>query len=287
MSNHLSWGVVAAVLLGALLHAAWNALVKSSADKALDTVALHVTGVVVVLPVLAVTGLPPAAAWPFLLASMLVHVGYYATLAGAYEHGDLSLTYPLMRGTGPLLVALSSVPLLGERLSPAAWAGVAGICAGVLLLGLSRHALARPKAVGFALANAAAIALYTVVDGLGVRAATAAGGNALQYVAALFVLNGWPFAALIVRRRGLAVAWPYLRARAPVAAMGATASLASYAIALWAMTKAPVAVVAALRETSVLFAALLGTWLLREVFTLRRALGTAVIVTGVAALRLG
>ena len=281
----LPWDVVLVVLFAALLHAGWNALVKSSPDKALDTAALHVMGALIVVPILAVTGLPPAAAWPFLVASMLIHVGYYVSLTGAYEHGDLGLTYPLMRGLGPMLVALSSGLLIGERLSAAAWMGAGGICAGVLLLGLSRQALARPKALAFAGANATAIAMYTVVDGLGVRAATQAGGHALQYVATLFLLNGWPFTALVVRRRGAGVAMAYLRRRAVVAALGATASLAAYGIALWAMTRAPVAVVAALRETSVLFAALMGTWLLREVFTLRRALGTVVILAGVVALR--
>ena len=283
----MPWDVVLAVLFAALLHAGWNAMVKSSPDKALDTAALHVMGALVVVPILVVTGLPPAAAWPFLVASMLIHVGYYVSLTGAYEHGDLGLTYPLMRGLGPVLVALSSGLLIGEQLSTAAWVGAGGICAGVLLLGLSRQALARPKALAFALANAAAIAMYTVVDGLGVRTATHAGGNALQYVATLFLLNGWPFTALVVHRRGAHASWSYLRRRAPVATLSATASLAAYGIALWAMTRAPVAVVAALRETSVLFAALLGTWLLKEVFTLRRALGTVVILAGVVALRVG
>jgi drug/metabolite transporter (DMT)-like permease len=126
------------------------------------------------------------------------------------------------------------------------------------------------------------IAIYTVVDALGARIS----GNAIQYVVALFVLDGWPFALIVLSRRGKA-AWPYVRQRWPVATLGAFASLGSYGIALWAMTRAPVATVAALRETSVLFAALLGSWFLKEAFTLRRALGTGVIVAGVMALRLG
>jgi drug/metabolite transporter (DMT)-like permease len=128
------------------------------------------------------------------------------------------------------------------------------VSCGVLALGLSRHALDSPRAVGFALANAVVIALYTVVDALGTRAS----GNALQYVAALFALEGWPFGLLVIARRGWRRALPYARQRAPVALLGAGASLVSYGIALWAMTRAPVATVAALRETSVLFAALLG-----------------------------
>jgi len=279
----LTWPVVAAVLFGALLHASWNAMVKSSSDKALDTALIHVLGSVVALPLLLVVGLPNAASWPYIAASLVIHIAYYIALTGAYKHGDLGLTYPLMRGTAPLLVALSASLTLGETLSPLSWAGVLGVSCGVLALGLSRHAMDSPRAVAFALSNAVVIAVYTVVDGLGVRQS----GNALQYVAILFVLDGWPFGLMVLRRRGMSVAWPYARHRAPLALVGASASLGSYGIALWAMTRAPVATVAALRETSVLFAALLGSWLLKEAFTVRRAVGTAAIVAGVMALRLG
>lgn len=279
----LTWPVLGAVLFGALLHASWNALIKSSADKALDTAVIHLIGSIVALPLVLMVGLPPVAAWPYIGASLVIHIGYYIALTGAYKHGELGLTYPLMRGTGPLLVALGSASLLGESLSPAAWVGVLGICGGVLVLGLSRHALDSPRAVGFALANAVIIALYTVVDGLGVRVA----GDAFQYVLALFVIDGWPFALLVLWRRGPAVVRPYARRRAPLALVGACASIGSYGIALWAMTQAPVATVAALRETSVLFAVLLGMWFLKERMTWRRALGVATIVAGVMALRVG
>ncbi|HXD40192.1 MAG TPA: EamA family transporter [Ramlibacter sp.] len=279
----LTWPVVAAVLFGALLHASWNALVKSSSDKALDTAVIHLLGSLVALPIAFIVGLPPAASWPFIASSVVIHIGYYIALTGAYKHGDLGLTYPLMRGTAPLLVALSAAAAVGETLSPLSWAGVIGVSSGVLALGLSRHALDSPRAVGFALANAVVIAIYTVIDALGARAS----GNALQYVAVLFALDGWPFALLVFARRGGARVWPYARLRWPVATLGAAASLGSYGIALWAMTRAPVATVAALRETSVLFAALLGSWFLKEAFNLRRAAGTAAIVAGVMALRMG
>ncbi len=278
----LSWPVVGAVLFGALLHASWNALVKSSSDKDLDMAVIHLIGSILAIPLVALVGWPSAQAWPYIVASVVVHIGYYLALTGAYRHGELGLTYPLMRGVAPLLVALSATVTLGETLSPLAWAGVIGISAGVLVLGLHAHAFAVPKAIGFALANAVIIAVYTVIDGLGVRAS----GNALQYVATLFLLDGWPFALLMFATRGSALG-RYARRRWPVATLGACASLGSYGIALWAMTRAPVATVAALRETSVLFAVLLGTWILHEVFTLRRAIGTGVIVGGVMALRLG
>jgi phosphonate utilization associated putative membrane protein len=279
----LTWPVVAAVLFGALLHASWNALVKSSSDKAMETAMIPLLGSFVALPLALIVGWPAAASWPFILSSVVIHIGYYIALTGAYKHGDLGLTYPLMRGTAPLLVALSAAAAVGETLSPLSWAGVIGVSCGVLALGLSRHALDSPRAVGFALANAVVIAIYTIVDALGARAS----GNPLQYVLALFVLDGWPFALMVFARRGGTKVWPYARARWPVATLGAAASLGSYGIALWAMTRAPVATVAALRETSVLFAALLGSWFLKEAFDFRRAAGTAVIVAGVMALRMG
>ena len=278
----LTWPVVLAVLFGAMLHASWNALVKSSSDKALDTALINLLASFLAIPLVMLVGWPPADAWPFIAASIVIHVGYYVALSGAYEHGDLGLTYPLMRGTAPLLVALSASVTLGETLSPVSWAGVVAVSAGVLTLGLGRHAFDSPKAVRFAMINAIIIATYTVVDALGVRAT----GNAMQYVAALFLLDGWPFALIVFARRNWAVG-PYIRKRWPIGLAGALAAIGSYSIALWAMTQAPVATVAALRETSVLFAALLGIWFLREVFTPRRIVGTCVIVSGVMALRMG
>jgi phosphonate utilization associated putative membrane protein len=288
----LTWPVVLAVLLGAALHAGWNALVKSSGDKPLDTALVHLLGAFVALPLLVIVGLPGPAGLPYIAASLVIHIGYYIALAGAYQHGDLGLTYPIMRGFTPLLVALGSGSLIGEVPSPAAWAGVIGITSGVALVGLARpgEALHHRKALMFAFANAGIIAVYTVVDGLGVRAEVAAGGSALRYVMLLFVLDGIAYPLLVWLRRGpegRAHILAYARQRWPLAAVGGSASIGSYAIALWAMTRAPVASVAALRETSVLFAAVLGTVLLKEKFGLQRAIGTAVIVAGVMALRLG
>jgi len=288
----LTWPVVLAVLLGAALHAGWNALVKSSGDKPLDTALVHLMGAGVALPLLLIMGLPGPAGLPYIAASLFIHVGYYIALAGAYQHGDLGLTYPIMRGFAPLLVALGSGSLIGEAPSLAAWAGVLGITTGVALVGLARpgEALHHRKALMFAFANAGIIAVYTVVDGLGVRAEVAAGGSALRYVMLLFVLDGIAYPLLVWLKRGpegRAHILAYARSRWPLATLGGSASIGSYAIALWAMTRAPVASVAALRETSVLFAAVLGTVLLKERFGLQRAIGTAVIVAGVVALRIG
>jgi len=278
----LSWTVVCAVLFAAMLHACWNALVKSSEDKDLDMALQSLFGSFWAIPLLAWVGWPQGSAWPYIVASALIHVAYYVTLVEAYRHGDLSLTYPLMRGTAPMLVALSAHLAFGESLSIVAWVGVAGISAGVLTLGLNARALQTPKALAFALLNAAIIACYTLVDGMGARVS----GNAVQYIGGLFLLQGVPFTLLVYYQRGN-VLLRYAKGRWPVTAVGSLASKASYGIALWAMTKAPVAMVAALRETSVLFAVCLGVFFLREAVTLRRVVGALVIVLGVVGLRLG
>ena len=288
----LTWPVVLAVLLGALLHASWNALVKSSGDKAVDTALVHFMGAVVAVPLLLIVGLPPPSAAPYIAASLVIHVGYYITLAGAYKHGELGLTYPIMRGSAPLLVAMASGLVLGEAPTPVAWIGILGITAGVALVGLSHpgQALHHRTAVAYALTNALIIAVYTFVDGKGVRSTVADGHSAAAYVMLLFVLDGMAYPAGVWFRRdaaGRRAILAYARRRWPLATLGGSASIGSYAIALWAMTQAPIASVAALRETSVLFAAVLGTWLLKERFGVQRAVGTAVIVAGVMALRMG
>jgi phosphonate utilization associated putative membrane protein len=281
----LTWPVALAVLFGALLHASWNALVKSSTDKEMDTALIHLIGSLLAIPLVLLVGWPPQSAWPYLVASITIHIGYYFALTGAYRHGDLGLTYPLMRGVAPLLVALSASVTLNEQLPLLGWLGVLGISVGVLVLGVSRHAFEAPKAVAFALGNAVIIAIYTVVDGLGVRAAGTTLQTTLQYVATLFMFDGWPFALMIFAQRGAALP-RYARQRWPLASLGALASLGSYGIALWAMSRAPVAMVAALREVSVLFAVLIGTLVLKEGITTSRVLGAMVIIAGVMALRL-
>ncbi|MEO7151250.1 MAG: DMT family transporter [Burkholderiaceae bacterium] len=288
----LNWPLVLAVLCGALLHAAWNALVKSGRDKALDTALVHALAALIALPFALALGPPRPAAWPYLAASLTIHIAYYIALVGAYRHGELGLTYPIMRGCAPLLVALSSAAVIGEAPSAAAWFGIVGITLGVALVGLAhpgrllQQRLHHRKALAYAFANAGIIALYTLVDGLGVRLA----GDALRYVLWLFVLDGVAYPLGVWLRRspeGRREIVAYARRRWPIAALGGGASIGSYAIALWAMTRAPVASVAALRETSVLFAALIGTVLLKEHFGWQRALGTAVVVAGVIGLRFG
>ena len=281
MTPALSWPIIAAVLFGALLHASWNALIKSGPDKALDTALIHVLGCGVGAAMVAVVGVPNRAALPWLAASVVIHIGYYVTLVGAYRHGDLGFAYPLMRGTAPLLVALLGVLFLRELPSLQVSLGVLFICAGIFAIAFAQRHHHPRAAVYWALTNAAIIAVYTLVDGAGARAS----GNALSYVVWLTFLEGLLFLAWIRWRRGPASV-AYIGRQWRRGLLGGFCSVAAYAIVLWAMTRAPVAAVAALRETSVLFAAIIGTVLLKEGFGYARLAGAASVVIGVAALKL-
>jgi drug/metabolite transporter (DMT)-like permease len=284
----MSTVVFLAVLAAALCHASWNALVKSGTDKPMDVALVSGGGALLCVPVALALGAPPAAAWPYIAASALLHFFYYLTLAQAYRFGDLSLAYPIMRGTAPLLLALAGVVWFGEVLKATAWLGIALVAGGVLLLGVSAQAkvVSLRNTLLFALANAALIAAYTAADGKGVRLAGGTAMASLQYVMTLFAIKAWPYVAYVAWQRSAGAVRAYVGARWHIGLVGGLASICSYGIALWAMTHAPVAQVAALRETSVLFAALIGVVWLKEAFTPLRAVGALVVVGGVMALRL-
>lgn len=275
----MSAQVMALVLIGALLHASWNAMVKSGGDKLREAGLIAGGAAVVSACALPFVPLPAVACLPWLFASIVIHQLYYVLVAAAYRAGDMGHTYPLMRGTAPLLVALVSAPLLGETLTTTAWLGVALICGGILILALHRRAPHR--ATMLALANALVIALYTIIDGTGARLS----GDAVSYVLWLTLLNGPPLTIwLLFRDR---VGFPRsLRTRSGAALLGGACSIGSYGFALWAMTQAPVATVAALRETSVLFAVVISMLVLRESGGARRIIAGVLVVAGAAALRL-
>jgi len=278
----LSLGVTLAVLGAAFLHALWNALLKASAgDPILDTALIVAGSAVCAFAVLPFVGLPAAAAWKYMLLSSAIHFAYYITLAGAYHRGDLSFAYPLMRGVAPLFVTLLGVLFLGEHPGAKILVGIALISTGIIVIAWFAGGRHSPAAAGWALANAAIIGSYTLVDGAGVRASD----DAAAYVSWLIALEGLPFLAWVLLRRGRSAA-RYVGVRWRRGLAGGAASLAAYGIVLWAMTRAPVAAVAALREVSVLFAALMGSLALKEGLGWRRMAGAATVVAGVAALKL-
>jgi drug/metabolite transporter (DMT)-like permease len=269
------------VLFAALLHASWNAIIKSSGNAALDTVALTVAAALLAGLILPLAEAPAAASWPWLAASVVLHVCYFMMLGVIYRLGDLSQVYPLMRGIAPLLVALTGAWWLDETLSGAVWSGIALICAGILLPVMRQPRILAERTAPLVLVVAALTAAYTLVDGYGTRAS----GSPLGYCLWMFVLEAPPIVlAAWVRQRGRV--WSHAIKRWRYAAAGAVCVLGSYSIALWAMTEAPIAAVAALRETSVLFAAVIGCTLLKEKLGIWRVTGAAIIAAGMVMLRL-
>ena len=276
--------VFLAVLFAALCHAGWNALIKTGLDPLRATTVIALGAVAVALPLLLISGLPDAAAWPWLVASMAVHVFYFASLIEAYRAGDLSQVYPIARGAAPLMTATAATVFVGEHLSALGWAGIAVLAAGVLLLsarGGSGFGNLDRRAVGFALFTAVTICAYSVVDGIGVRLS----GNAAGYTLALFVGNGVMLVLYALAREGLGVLqpMPHLWRRALA---GGAMQVMSYGIALWAMTLAPIAIVATLRETSVLFGAVIAVVMLKERLRAVRVVAAGLIVCGLVAIRL-
>jgi len=278
----LTLGVTLAILAAAAAHATWNAMIKSSSDVLLDLTLVVFWAGVVTVPLLFFVEVPAPAVWPYIAASMVIHMGYYIALIGAYRAGDLSHGYPLMRGLAPLIVSLSAVFWLGELPRPLVWVGVVLICGGVLSLGLAGFSWRESRvSTTWALANAVIIATYTLVDAAGVRTA----GHPASYVVWLFALDALPFPILVFlwKRRELVA---YARRFWLRGVFSGALSAAAYGIVLWAMARAPVAAVAALRETSVIFAALIGAWLLKEGHIARRLAGAATVAAGVIALKI-
>ena len=279
----MSTEVLVVVLLSALLHAGWNAMVRASGDKLMASLLVACGAAALALPLLPWLPLPAAASLPFLLASAAIHVAYFLLVARAYRDADLGLAYPLMRGTAPLLTALAAAAWLGEVPDAVAALGIALVCAGVLALaGAARHHAGRQSgAILAALANAGVIALYTVIDGQGVRLA----GHALAYSAWLFVLTALLLlATALLWRKPAGLRVPAGAAR--ILLLGGTGTLGAYSLVLWAMAQAPIASVAALRETSIVFAALIGTLLLHEPLGRWRLLAVVMVGAGAGALRL-
>jgi len=269
------------VLLAALFHATWNALIRGGRDPLLHTAAIVFWAALLAVPFALLAGPPAPPSWPYLALSNSIHMLYYVSLAAAYRSGALSFAYPLIRGSAPLLVAVGAILFIGEAPGWLGWAGILLVSGGVLSIALrAEHPNPLPT-VAWALLCAFTIAAYTLADGLGVRHA----GGALGYSAWMFLLEGVLFPGGLALFGGGRDMAGYIRAPWRTGLLGGALSAAAYAIALWAMTQAPVALVAATRETSVLFASLLGVWALRERFSLRQWAGALAIAGGALLLR--
>jgi drug/metabolite transporter (DMT)-like permease len=279
----LSTTVFLAVIAAALLHAVWNALVKGSADKFLGMTAVVVGHVPAALAALAVFPAPAPASWPWIAAAIALHIGYQLFLLHAYRAGDLTQVYPIARGSAPMIVAAVSVGFLGVALAPVEVLAVLTIGAGIMSLSLVRRqdGLRNGKAAALALATGGFIAAYSLVDGTGARLS----GSPVGYFAWTALGNAAIFSGLIAMiRPGVLSGIPVRGMR--VLAVGGTASFVAYALVVWAFTEAPIALVSALRETSIVFALLIGVTLLGERLDLARVASTMVTLFGAALLRL-
>ncbi|MBM3564535.1 MAG: EamA family transporter [Alphaproteobacteria bacterium] len=279
----LQFDLALLVLASAFAHAAWNALLKSSGDQLMTFTALR--GVAFVAGVAAALFLPfPAAdSWPYLIASAIIHNAYHLLLLYAYRHGDLSLVYPIARGGAPFLIAILAALFAGEVPSPGGAAGIALVSVGIVALAFA-HGIpkgANATAVLLAAGTAAATASYTLADGLGTRLS----GNAFGYSAWLFICDGLPFLLYMGIRRG-ADAIEHFRRDWRRGLGGGLLMMGTYTLILYVFTRGPMATVSALRETSVLFAAIIGAVMLKESLGPRRIVAAAVIVAGVVLLQL-
>ena len=280
----ISTTVLLAVLGAALLHAAWNAVVKAQSDPLIGMAWMSVASGVAAGLALPFVDVPVAAAWPFLLVSTAVHTVYFLWLATAYRHGDFSRVYPIARGGAPLIVTLASLVFFHEDLGGRALVAIGLILLAILGVAWRRtdaHRHLRDRSLLFAGLTAVTIAAYTIADGLGGRAA----GDPISYAVWLFFLDAWPTIAMILwLRRGRLVRVP--GGDIAKALTGGLLSMLAYAIVIWAMVHAPVAIVAALRESSILFGALIGVLVLRERPGPVRIAAIILLAAAVALLRL-
>ena len=276
--------VFLAVLFAALCHAGWNALIKVGLDPLSTTTLIAIGSAVVALAFLPLTGLPAAASWPWLIASCFIHLFYFAALIESYRTGDLGQVYPIARGSAPLMTAAATTVIVGERLTLTGWFGIVVLVAGVFLLsarGGRELAKIDRRAVGFALATALTICAYSVVDGIGARLAV----EPKAYALLLFIGNAIVLVPYALWRDGSAVMVAMRRFWRRGLAGGALQAL-SYGTVLWAMTVAPIAIVATLRETSVLFGAAIAVVVLKEPLRAIRIAAALLIVCGLVLIRL-
>jgi drug/metabolite transporter (DMT)-like permease len=264
----------ALALASAVLHTSWNLIVKAGKDRLLAQWGVTAAGAILFCPLLAIFGPPQSEVWPFVVASAFLHVAYSLSLVQAYEYGDLSAAYPVARGVAPLLTAVGAAIWLDDRLGPLGFTGVLLVTVGLIAVagrGASR------TAVSWALFTGLTISLYTLVDAAGVRL----GEESFRYVIALYVLHALMLTVVVVARRDIGDIARAARSSGAIYLAGGLSSVCAYGSVLLAVRFAPLGYVAALRESSVILAALAGWYLLKESFGPHRTLGAVVVAAGI------
>lgn len=280
----MSLTVMLIVLLAAILHASWNFLVKRTEDKHLSMTAVVMGHIPIAIVVLIFVPFPDPNSWRWIAIGSLLHVGYQLFLAMSYKVGDLTQVYPLARGIAPMLVTIVSIFFLGLKLLPNELLGIITIVVGIISLVFVRHnnGLRNVRATSYALITGCFIAAYSLVDGLGAREA----GTALGFYACLSIVNGLIYATAInIAKPGTLLR--VVKSEWKLTLTGGGASFLAYALVIWSFTQAPIALVTALRETSIIIALLLGTVFLKERFDKAKVIATLMTVIGVILLRVG
>ncbi|WP_201830774.1 DMT family transporter [Microvirga zambiensis] len=281
----MSLDVFAIILVAAFLHASWNAAAKSGkGDPMVQANLIAVGSALSAVPALLVTGLPDAASSIYVLASALIHVAYFILIGLAYRYADYSAIYPLVRGSAPLFTTILAMLLLGETLNSSTWLGIGVLCGGILGLGVDaiRRGGLNGRSLLIAAVTAAIVVSYTLVDGLGARLS----GNSAGYLLTMMAITGALMGlGMVFHQRSALLGAPASLWGKSIAA-GAIANI-SYGTALWAMTKAPIGLVGAVRETSVLFAALIAMVVLKERFGVARWAASLMIVAGLGLVKAG
>ena len=275
--------VIIVVLAAAVMHAVWNAVVKIEGDR-LMTMAVVISTTGLLAPLLLLAGPPPASAsWPYILLSVLLNNAYFLFLIEAYRFGDLSQVYPIARGSAPLLVTVGAALFANAQLSIVGLAGVLIISAGTVSLIWNRgfRMGAEKRSIFFALLTGLMIASYTIIDGIGVRLS----GNPAAYIGWLFILSPLPLASIAILRRR-SQAFVYIRNNWKPAVLGGCLNIGSYGLSIWALSLAAMGHVSAMRETSVIIAALIGTQLFGESFGRHRIIAAVAVAFGVVLIAL-
>ena len=269
------------VLVAALLHATWNAMVKSGKDHLLSITGLNLAAGLIALPLLLFVGLPEVDSWPYLFASVVLHSMYYVALSAAYKYGDFSQAYPVARGTAPVLVTLWGVLVLNEMLNSIEVVSLIGVLTGILIFATKgfRRVMQDHQALVSALVTSMFIGGYTIADGIGGRLSE----NVPAYMVWLSVLDCIPILLYTIFKRGIAEVIS-IGHKWKIFLLGASLALASYSLVVWSMTQAPIPLVSAVRETSIIIAALIGAFYFKEPSGKRRIIASIVIFCSIALL---
>ena len=280
----MSTSLIALVLLAAVLHATWNALVKTSGDKLIVLMCIMMVAGLLSALFLPFVGVPAKASWPYLLLSIAIHSAYYFSLVSAYNHGDLSHVYPLARGSAPMIVLLGGILFANEIPTTNQWLGVLIVSAGIISLAFERGFAfdhSHSQALVYALLTGFSIAAYTLTDGIGVRLS----GDALAYIFWLFALEFFPlFFYTLYKRPGQVM--PFLKLNWRFCLAGGVASAAAYGIVIYALGHGFMAGISALRETSVVMATFIGIFIFKEKNATRRIVAGIVVTLGVVLMNL-